>query len=687
MNDRPATPSYPRPLAALALAVLASAAPGQGLTSETFGSVSGDVPFRGLGLVLELVGADTEHPRLRLFGGLPGHPAAILLASGRAEVPGAGPRGTRQLVSGDAQAIHGRFDARGYFEVSIDPSVAQASNGLCAQGVHTGVLQLVDGPRIQCSHGLEVRCAAAPVATGFDELLPHAPEARSLGEPESLAALLQDALDSGGDQLHLALELEVTVGLGIEVVDAKAGGKVGFEVTVTRATDGTYEVELAEDVAGLVGVGAGFGAEVGAEAGNGVGGTRIFAFHSAPGAARGILGMALALQFPAFRPGRHLAESPTMQAARERVVELREAVRSMRERSAELEAYLWNVAEARLDQAAASHARARQRLASARAALRAASWRQVPAAAARVALHRAIVAGSGATLRAARAARRHAEAAVDAVGTAIEAHRRELDELVEGLARAGRIAAAITQLRAFATDHYAGWELRTTQAVEVEAKVGVPVVDVKGLENSATGAVSSSYRIRREIARDGAPARTTVTAVRERTSEVVGAVVAGFELSRARTIEVAQVFEQTPHGPRSAGATLTFGADVCGLTSVGLGLQVERGIGRSWSVSMADTMFLSQDGLASLTSPAALIDRAGNLAVALQLQDRRQQNIDFAFSVDVTGNGGGIEIQAEWSDAGRMLSRETTVADAVNRVMDGALRIVDERTGIVTAVE
>src|SRR5690606_3977682 len=111
------------------------------------------------------------------------------------------------------------------------------------------------------------------------------------------------------------------------------------------------------------------------------------------------------------------------------------------------------------------------------------------------------------------------------------------------------------------------------------------------------------------------------------------------------------------------------------------------GIGRAWSVSIADSMFLSQDGLASLSSPAALLERPGHLVVAPELPARRQHNPDFAFSVDVTGNGGGIEIEAEWSATGRALSGAPSVADAVGRVGHRPLRIVDAQAGMATTVE
>lgn len=673
--------------AGLGLALLAGAAGAQGFSTETFGSASGDVPLRGLGLVLELVDADTEAPRLRLFGGIPGHPATILVSTIPAESPVAGPRRTRFLVAGAPHAFQGTFDARGTFEAPVD-GLERLPQGLTvhAQGLHTAILAFSDGPLVQASHGLTFeRRTDETAALGFDDLLPHLPAQRGLEGVGDLAELLQTALDSAGDSLRLAFEIEVTVGLGIEVVEAKAGGKIELEATVTRTAEGRYEVEVAADLAALVGAGAGAGAEVGVEGSGGYGGTRVFSFHSAPGAARGLLGLALALQYPAFQPGKDVAESEAMQRAVERMTELQETLNALREHSAELEAFLWEVVDARLAEAERFHQRARRDLDAALRALANASWRELPGSLARVAVRRAVVAASSAGLKAAHAARSQAEAVLAQARERAEARRAELDRLLAAVARVGRVASAVAQLRGYTTDHYTGWELRYGSAGEAEAKLGLPVVDVKGLESSAQAEVGAGIRVRREVARDGQPGRTTVFAAYELKSELVGALVAGFELTTVRKLEVAQAFVDAPGGFASAGATVTFGTDTCNLATVGLGLQYEAGVGRAWSVSLSDSMFLSGEGLATLTSPTALVERFGAMEVALELQDRRQQNLDFGFSVDVTGNGGGIEIAAEWADQGRLLARSATLAEAIGQVVEGALQAIDPATGAIVA--
>src|SRR5262245_22611128 len=88
-------------LAPLALGLALAAGPASGqqvhLTTETYGQASGDTPGADLGLVLELVDGGTADARLRLFGGMPGHPAAIVVSASKVESAPA-PNGAVVLV-------------------------------------------------------------------------------------------------------------------------------------------------------------------------------------------------------------------------------------------------------------------------------------------------------------------------------------------------------------------------------------------------------------------------------------------------------------------------------------------------------------------------------------------------------------------------------------------------------------
>lgn len=684
------TTSIQRSLSILAgLALLApasSALQGTPLRAETFGSVSGDVPLRGLGLVLELVDGQGAQPRLRLFGGAPGHPATLLLSTERPETPAAGPRDTRFLVGPFVSTIQGTFDGRGIFEVPIQGLENLPDDGrIYAQGVHTGLLQFLNGPLVQASHGIEIARRVETVeALGFDDLLPHLPVDRELAGFQGLAELIQDALDSEGDSLRLAIEIEASLGLGIEIVDVKAGAKVAVEFTVTRTEQDLYEVTVGGDVAILAGASAGTGAEVGLEVSQGVGATAIYHFHSAPGAARGMLGMGLALAFPAFSPGGDWMDSDAAQQAIERMADLFDVLNEIDAHSRELETFLFEVVDVQIAKLQTFQTQAQQNLNAAQTALKNAAWYQVPVRTAQVAVHKAIVAASTAAVKAANGARAQAQAALQQVRANLEAKRTELDNLVQGLARFGRIACAVAQLRPYCVEHYDGEELRGTQALELEAKIGAPFVDVKGLESSATGEVEKSLRVRIERQKGERPLRVTVVTGQKKSIELVGAVIAGFELARARTIEVAQTFERGTSGWQAAGTSLSLGVDAHALTSIGLGYQVEQGVGRAWSVYLSNEILFAGGGFDSIFSLERFMECMGAMTVGLELQDRRQKNRDFAFSVDVTGNGGGIEIEAEWADQGRGLSRSVTLAEATTFVLEGATQVIDVTTGVVT---
>ena len=77
-----------------------------------------------------------------------------------------------------------------------------------------------------------------------------------------------------------------------------------------------------------------------------------------------------------------------------------------------------------------------------------------------------------------------------------------------------------------------------------------------------------------------------------------------------------------------------------------------------------------------------LIAHVGPFEIALELQDRRWQEAGFSFSADVNGTGGGIEIEAQWCDQGRLLSRATTVAEGVETILQGPSQAISKSGGV-----
>jgi len=683
-RSRPAALFVPT-LLALGLSLPTPLAAQAALRAETYGRPSGDLPLEELGLVLELVDPGTPAARLRLFGGLPGHPAAIVVSASKVE-PAPEASGTLALVGPALLARSGTFDWSGTFELSLAGLELAPDQALYAQGVHTGLLDFGgSGALRQGSHGLELRPVVVDESPlWFDEWLPHLPKADDLAGARGLAERLQRMLNSEGDAVRLALEIEITVGLGIEVVDAKAGGKLACEFTVERTAEGLYEVVVGADLAALAGVSAGTGAEVGAEASAGAGASRLFRFHSAPGAARGMLGLVLALRFPELQPGRFLAGSELLGDASERLAQLRAAAEALQAHAQELETLLHDALERAVARAEAARRAASDGLAAALRAHAAAPWWQRPARWAQVVAWQVAQAGASANLAVARTARVQGETAVEAARAALTASQAEILAVVQAAARIGRFASAIAQLRGWAASHAAGFELRTTSAAEVEAKVKAPVVDLKNLGAAASAELERQFVTRFEPG--GAPGSGRITVVQSLQLERKASVglVLGGELAHVRRLEVAEVFEVVDGQRLAPRRSVAFTSDASVVGALGLVLARESGFGRTRSFEL--THEHARD-LASLLSPADLGQRLGEAEIGFALQDRRQENLDVAFAVDVTGNGGGIEIELEWADQGRRLARSTTVGEGLATVLHGASEVPDEVRGTIVTVE
>jgi hypothetical protein len=687
MNTSSLTKTIPF-LACLALgaAVQAStSAQGQPLVAETYGRASGDTPHAELGLVLEFVDPGTPAARLRLFGGLPGQPATIVVSATKTESAPAA-NGAIALVGPALLAAHGSFDRHGSYELPLAGVELSAGQALYAQGIHTGLLDFGgEGALQQFSHGLELRGASEDEQPlWFDDLLPHLPESRDLAGTTGLADRLQRMLNSAGDSVRIAVEIGVTVGLGIEIVDAKAGGKLACEFNVERGEDGLYEVEIAADIAALAGVSAGTGAEIGADVSGGYGAARFFRFHSAPGAARGILGMLLALRFPELQPGRLLENTGILGDAGARVRKLQDLVRFAEDHAAELEDFLWSVLDWRVSEAESARVSAVDRLASANRNHANAPWYLRPACWTQVVARRAALAAADARLTVVRTAREQGQIAVAAAQAVIAAKRAELLAAVREVARIGRLAASIAELRGWATDHDAGFEVRYKTALEVEAELKAPVVDMKNFGLGVSSELEQEFVTRWEPASGNRPARVTVLQSLQLERKAHAGLVFGGELACKRTIEIADAFDFGSDASTPVGRTVSFSKDSSVVGAIGLILAEETGVGRTRTFSLSHEL---AGDFAGLVSPAALLERIGAAEIGFELQDRRQKNVDVAFALDVSGTGGGIEIELEWADQGRMLARSTTIREGVESVLDGASEAIDVETGTVLEVE
>lgn len=652
-------------LALLTCTSAASAQAGSSIsyTPETYGDVSGDVPMRGLGLVLELVDARSDAPKLRLFGGPAGHPAAILIGSDRDDVTCAG--GERKLIANVLGTHQGAFDWTGAFEVPLS-SVALAGGSFFAQGAHASVFDLGPGgtPLMQFSNGLEVAPTAADIELGFEELLPHLPEdAPMLALTATLAERLQTYLNSPGDSARIELHIEGNGGTG-----AYIGGAGEQEILVERTTDGFYEVHLSTDLALTVGAEAAEGLEVGAQGGYGV--TQVFRFHSAPGLARGLFGLLAAMHSPGFAPGRTLADTGLIGDAGAHVETLKLAVEFAQEHADDAEALVEDVLREALSRAA----QRRNRLGRARSAaarrLAAASWRQLPVRAAQFAVANARFAAAKVMVRAATVAVESGERAHELAKAALEAKREELRAMLAGVARLHRIVSAIAQLKGYTLEHFAGTEVRRVGSVSADISVPLPVSLATlgaGVEAEAQCTLSAFFEV------PDANGRTSLTVSREieGTGTAKAAFVAGAEAQIQKTRTISEEFEFGAGQGLDKRMTASVSQDVQGRVLVGTYAAIGTGVGRTRSFTL-ETENVMDVLFDSGTSASDVTD---DITVGVELQDRRIRTIECDLIISVAGNGGGFELDIEWSDLGPARSRSTTVADAIDTVQNAAAQL------------
>jgi len=672
------------PVALLTLSVLPAAqqATFPTYSAETYGGVSGDTPLRALGLVLELVGGNTADPALRLFGGPPGQAATILVGGAPAATPG--PGGRIELVAGPLVAFEGAFDWMGYYEVPLS-AIAELQPGmsLYAQGVHAGIFDLgpTGEPLTQLSNGLVVAPTVADdQPLGFDELLPHLPPITGPLPPTiSLAERLQVYLNSPGDSTKIKVHFDLSGGEG-----ANVGGQLEAEFEIQRTPEGFYDMSLAGDVAAKAGVEVTQGVE--ANATGGYGAKRVFRFYSAPGVARGILGLAMSLRFPSLTPGRWLANSGLLPDPEAAVQLLRDAVRFAQDNADVAEAFLWDVLAAQVARAESQRDAVRGALRYAQHRLAHASWNERPFWRWQVCLWNAAYAVTQANVFVCRFALEKGQLVVQAAKAFVEERQAELRAVLAELSRLPRIVAAVAQLRGYTTDHYLGTEVRFKQSASAQLELPVPV-KVADLDVGAERQIEMTVAARYEKASGTTPARFVLERqLEDKTDASLGLGVLGLGAERKRTGALVETFDLDGglHHTTEVKLARDVRANASGaltIKSVVGGGQV--GVGRKSSLKLARDFTITPDFQLGAFLLGENRDRLGDTEVGFELQDRLVREIELEVGLSIAGNGGSFKIDIEWNDQGRLLARSTTIGEAIAQVMDGVDRLPDPDTGMV----
>lgn len=661
--------------------------------ATTYGRASGDLPMPGFGLILELVGGDTPRPSLRLFGGIPGNHASIVISGlpGHAEDG----RGNITLVGGQPAVISGQFDGRGRFELDLGalPAGSSQTGVFYAQGTQTGAISIdpSDGPTFELSNGVSFKPASSVEAElALVDFLPHLPVDRG---PDVLGALVtgdieqtvRAALNSANDSIALKLEGNGTGGAG-----ANGGMKIEFEVEIKRTEDGRYELTVAQEAAATAGLELTGGIE--GEAAFGVGTERVFRFESIEGALYGVNGIALALTFPRLAPGKHLMESGIVadgfEEAQAAFNELQQRMQLAEMQVEQARALFTYILDCQLGSSLSFRNSAHAAYLRAYSAYHGAYWKTWHLTAELVRTY-AVYLAANVRYIATRVACDAARLALSAADTVAEGVRQMVRDAAQELSRLGRIVWLITQMRPYATDHFIGTELYLTGGIEAKVELPVKLKGGDKLPGAGAGAsaeIKRENKIRWEHARAGLPLRIGVS----RHFEIKGAaqlsLIIGGKVEGARTFELEDAFSISDQGVvEHTSSTAAIGSDVCVAGSLGIpvgeGLSGLPGLGRSWSVKMQQDELLTLIGqlgiVAVLEDPQAAVQSIAATNVEFTLQDRLEAKYEGKVEISALGTGGGAGGSLTWKDQGDLLKIETTLGEAAGNLSTDLLEMVE----------
>ena len=614
----------------IAAAALSASAQEVHFEAEAFGVPSGPGVIRALGPILELVPDPAGPGSLRLFGGVPGEPAAVRI--GRTVSADPGPDGTTSLVGQGALVIRGTFDATGSFRVELaDLPREMFDAGAYAQGIQGG--ELAWGPirRVgyAMSQGLHLAPAEleAPQTYSLASIGSRLPEERRSELDASFAGgnlgeFLATALDSDGDEVGVKIDADaaVTVAPGVSF-----GAKGAFEVVVARSDASSYSVSVKREAALLANVGLGDFA--GVEGAKGLSGRVIFTFPSAAGAARGIWGLWLAQHIPL---GTTLPEMPDR-----RPLDVAEAA--------------WGNAHAHLVAATSRVAAARANVA------RAGSGQSGPIAfvARSAAVH--LLAVVEALLNGARLVETRA-----LVG--MQSARAFFEEALSGFWKIQRLLFELESARRYTLLHADGHELAFNSTTEFKLSLLGSVVTVQGTDLGFKAGMERAVSVRIGEIQRGAPVPIEVTLRRKGALEGWAGMGIGGRAAFERSLVGRMGFEIGPGASSESTQRVALEADAWAryeeaIQPLGFlpvqGVVSTSGVGRrvSFDVPLEDVIAAA----GAFDGQGGGLEALATLSGDLDLCDYRIEGYVVRFGINIAGTGGSIGFQALVKDGGDVL--------------------------------
>jgi hypothetical protein len=420
----------------------------------------------------------------------------------------------------------------------------------------------------------------------------------------NLTKTIDQALNSPGDSMTLSLEGHGSVGAGLNV-----GIKGGVEAQLTRTADGKYEMSIDKSVA-LTG-----GAEVveNVEANVAGGGSvkQIYSYNTPAEAAQGLRSLAIT---QAAGPGGEIAA---------RVGNLQSKV-----------AQGMTAETSTLGQ-----------------------------------LNRMGLKGLG------KAALGPAASLIPGVNKAINnGVDRAMNQANKAAQQVDRITGEVANARNNLNQHLTAVEVKAKGEGSFRAKIGgedfTPAAGLSlgNTESGAGGGVSKSTTMRYNLPKNGKPGSVELTRSYDGRLDVEGRLGGGAGAKLSGGIDLKETYQRTANGFSRTESTATLRMDAKGDVSGGVGASVNAGIGRSVSIEV-DRNALQAAGTQAVReflngNPQGVVDALGDTPLTAKWQDRVDLGVNSHVGYSVAGNGGYVDVNGAWSDAGPERSVQTTFGDA-----------------------
>ena len=668
--------------------------------AKAWGDPSGDQVVPGFGLVLELLHGDSDEPRLRLSGGLPGHAAVVFVADepdGTLDAYGTwnigetgGPlalvdKGAKLLLPDDAQVLtKGSFDWRGTFEMPW-PGQPEGTE-VWVQGVESGGYFAQGSASTQMSHALQVRSGVqvtdhtnkpllpAPLPPSLPvqgakqavELFTQMDEFSDVALPR-LDGLLAKALVYEGDALSLTLKVK---GSGM-YSGVTVGATVGGSFEIRRVSGNRFVVSMAGQLSGGAGLKAAENLSVTAQSARKI--SKEFRFHSIQGLGRGLRALLMG-DTSTFKKGAFINVIDDLLLARDEAAARLAALDPQIQLAKKAVSKLAQKVKTKVGQTA-----------------------------------------FGPALAKAKKALQKLETKHDQTRVVVEQTQEELGAYAGQVRMAALIAQALVQGKMFVQDHL--FAVEYDYGLSSVLKLGLPCPVQTGTAGASLGIRAPSYLPRTIVRMESMtePRGIAYTLTLRYDGQIQGFLGNGLHAVEGTIVPAVQLVAraQIPVGEAAEAVILLDVGELCHTVLDDLAFETktevivdvslagrkglvgyrELGVGKTWQLSMGNEHSAGEyvDALAAFLETGDIVELLapmGSRTVTYGAQGRRVRGFGAKLIIDATVAAGGLdEATAKWIDAGRKFEVDTTVAEAIASIRQAVASVEDaliHMPGLVT---